>query len=791
MNSCLYETIEKSRVERLLSCIDIPDDCRKQLKQYLKKYDNKKKGFFVEYETHGLMLGRKYAKNSLSLQNFNKTIRETLVHDTHTDLDIQNCHFVLLNQYCEKNNFKCPCLDEFVNNRDYKIQEIINLYSTTRKIAKDLFITMLYGGNINNYCLDYGFDVTKNFPDWVNELNTELIKITDIVCSINPDIFEGVKKLRKKNYVNKKASCLSYVLQIIEDKIVTNVCVKLKQLNLPVDTLCFDGVLVNSKNITNDILEELQSYCFETTGYKVSWSIKPMENHYQIIEKQYDFSNYDFKCLDEYSQLYCSTLISNIPAEQYALRKAYIEHFLCKVQQPEPLYIFQNGIHKKPDIHQPRGVQTLLKPIMSGFITPAGEIPFYDKWSVDVNHRLYRTMDFLPYNNDRPINDPNIFNIFEGFNPDIYGETLDKQTMMDRVAPYLKVVKELCGGEDKNADYFNRFIAQIFQDPSHKVPICIVIKGKQGVGKNVILDAIGNMLNPSHYITSSKPNDFFGEHAEGYYKKLLVNLNEAEGKDTFDFEGKIKSFISEDRIMINPKNVRPYEVNNLARTIITTNKQNPIPIDVKSKDRRYVVFQSTDHYLGDRYKNGKFWKVFYNNLRKPETMTALYQYFMSFDLSTYAWINKRPVTQAYKDMCSLYSPIEALFFEEFYCLEQWKEVLENGYSYEKNDDIKINTTTLFEMYEKFCRKNRFLKDDTKATSIRSFISKINGLELPVHRINMRTSNGWLFCPEEIYKFIENKRWINSWKTDIFDGSGSDGEDDDNGEDICEEELLLM
>ena len=772
MITAFHEKIDRSRVEQLINCPDINDDCRKQLKSYLKKYDRSVKGFRVEYENCGLMIGRKYAKNSLSLQNFKKCIRETLVYDTHTDLDIVNCHFVLLSQYCDKNNVKCPCLDDYVNNQDCKIQEIIKLYSTTRSIAKKLFIRLLYGGDINKYCLEVGFDINIPLPLWVHELNDELVKVTDYVCSINQDILLGVKKLRKKEYTNKKASCVSYVLQVIEDNIIINACVKLKQLSLNVNTLCFDGVLVHGTNITNDVIEELQSYCFETTGYKVKWSVKKMEKHYEYVEEEYDFSEYDFKSLDEYCQRYCSTLVSDVPAEQYAKRKAYIEHFLCKVQQPEPLYIFQNGVHKRPCILQAKQVQLLLKPIVSGFTNISMEIPFYDKWAVDINHRLYRTMDFMPFNNENPINDPNIFNVFEGFNPDIYGETLEEEIRIKKITPYLDLVRELCGGDDKHADYFNRFIAQIFQDPAHKVPTCIILKGKQGVGKNIILDAIGNMLNKSHYITSSKPNDFFGEHAEGYYRKLLVNLNEAEGKDTFDFEGKIKSFISEDTIMINPKNVRPTEISNHARTIITTNKQNPIPIDVKSKDRRYCVFQSTDEYLK---KSRKFWSLLYNHLRKPEVMSALYQHFMSFDLSNYDWIKKRPVTQAYKDMCSLYSPVEALFFEEFYCLEQWKEVLED--EYEKNDYIKINTTILFEMYEKFCKKNRFLKDDTKATSIRSFVNKLVGLELPMTRGKSMGVVVWSFVPEKVYEFIEEKRWINSWKEEVVDEI--DGEDDED------------
>lgn len=88
------------------------------------------------------------------------------------------------------------------------------------------------------------------------------------------------------------------------------------------------------------------------------------------------------------------------------------------------------------------------------------------------------------------------------------------------------------------------------------MPICFIIKGSQGTGKNVFLDCIGNLINSDYYITSSNPKDFFGDYAEGFYRKLLVNINEVELKDTFDFEGKIKSFITEDTITLNAKFLR-------------------------------------------------------------------------------------------------------------------------------------------------------------------------------------------------------------------------------------------
>ena len=94
------------------------------------------------------------------------------------------------------------------------------------------------------------------------------------------------------------------------------------------------------------------------------------------------------------------------------------------------MFILQNGIYKTADFLCPQAYSNFLKAVKSGYKTSAGtNIPFYDRWSTDVNHRIYRTYDFIPYNVDKP-NDKSIFNVFQGFNDDIYGETMDKPTIL-------------------------------------------------------------------------------------------------------------------------------------------------------------------------------------------------------------------------------------------------------------------------------------------------------------------------------------------------------------------------
>lgn len=763
MTQQLYEHVSKHLVQRMMAHNDIDSDVKKQLKSYLKNYDSKNKGFKVEYEHKGLGIGRLYAKGSLSLQNFKRIIRETLVHDTHTDIDIVNCHLVLLSQYCKKNGLMCECVNDYVDNRPTRLQEIINLYKVSRKVAKDMILVMMYGGVLNNYCADNGFDINTPLPQWVENLNKEMKLLAERISNNEANTMTAVKKLKKKEYLNKETSCLSYVLQVIENDIISKASVKLKQLGIEVDTLCFDGVLVLGMHNDPNLLEELSSHCFEMTGYKVEFSYKPMESHYELTEEAYDFTGYDYKYLEEYNQVYCGTLSGPSPEAEYQLRKGYIEKFLCKVQQPEPMYMFQNGRHKKVEPMNASQTTLLLKPIQ---ISNEGEedgppISFYVKWASDLNHRLYRTMDFIPFNINNPIDDPNIFNVFEGFNPDIYGPTQDAGTIIKIITPYLELCEALCGGDDEHAMYFHKFIAQIFQDPSNKPGVSIIFKGKQGTGKNMVLDAIGNMLNNAHYISSSRPNDFFGEHAEGFYRKLLVNLNEAEGKDTFDFEGKIKSFITDPKMTINPKNVRPTEVSNHARSVITTNKPNPIPIDVRSKDRRFVVYQTIDKYLK---KNKVFWTALYKHFRTKEFTSSLYQWFMSMDLTDFDWSKERPITKAYREMCNLYCPVEALFFEEYVDKSMWKEH-EDFETKSSTDEITVPKSELFTQYEQFCKRNRFLKDDTKATSSRTFGSRIIELELPTSRIKYCGIDSIRFVPQEVYDHCDSRRWINAHRID--------------------------
>jgi len=490
----------------------------------------------------------------------------------------------------------------------------------------------------------------------------------------------------------------------------------------------------------------------------------------KLIEQKEEADNYEFDNtkLDRFNTNYFMTLGS------YELKKKYFEKFVCKVLRPEPVYIYcETETNMSNDLciySQNKIIETFKHLNFIDYVEKGDNIvevkkSFIMEWIEDEHLLEYNKLDFVPYNENKPIKDKDrIFNTFRGFNP-LRKTKYDATKKEALLKPFKDLWLQLCGGEQKNFDYFYKFIAQMFQEPNKRIPVAFIIKGKQGTGKNVGLEAIGNVLGRNHYKSSCNPKDFFGDYAEGFVNQLLVNMNECEGKDTFDFEGKIKGFISEDQITLNQKYLRPIPIANLARTIIYTNKANPIPIDVRSKDRRFVVYQTTDYFLDKKYGT-LFWTKLISHFNRPDFIACLYDDLMSQDISKMDWKGSRPITQAYMDMCKLYVPVEVLFFED-YCINHkiQPQFLSSNVYIDKIECVETGTE-LYKLFNEFCSKYKFNR--TGERNIKSFYSRIIELELPFKMTIPQNIKTYHFNTHELLTFFKEKAWIDRSDDDVID-----------------------
>ena len=475
-------------------------------------------------------------------------------------------------------------------------------------------------------------------------------------------------------------------------------------------------------------------------------------NIYELPESNEEFDT-------EIMKLFNVDYMNNIKND-YQKQKKYFELFVCKVLRPSVQFVYiesdKKDIGKDLCFYTENDIIKAFKHIQTE--TEDKTQQFINVWLIDPKLRCYNSVEFIPFNSKNQIGtNKHFFNLFQGYNK-LISSDYNKENTDKILKPFMDLGLELCGGNQEHFNYFLKWLAHIIQKPNEKIAVAVIIKGKQGTGKNMFLDAYGNLLGKNHYISSSKPNDFFGEYAEGFYHKLLVNMNECEGKDTFDFEGKMKSFVSEDTITINPKNVRPIQISNVARLLIFTNKPNPITIDVKSKDRRYTVFQTTDKFLDAKYGT-QFWRALKEHFNRPEFISCLYDYFNTLDIEKVDWRTERPITKAYRDMCKLYSPVEALFFEEY--LNQFQQNYEIT---EKNEDWiteqKPLLKSVYDEYVRFCKSSGFTSEKSYQPNISKFHNRLTELEIPYRMIQSNGYRELRFIPNDIIKHLTMRKWIN-------------------------------
>jgi hypothetical protein len=609
-----------------------------------------------------------------------------------------------------------------------------------------------------NMFMDRGL-MTAFSKDYANWINVGFILKNTFTDDEGWELFDKFCRLAGTKYSD---------LQYIENKTVWDSWKSKDQVENPIGM----GSLI--KMLEKDHKKELKEIQKECKKHIKTTKQKQHEDTDVLIEL-------DPTKLDHFDSEYMNSFKNS-----YKNQKNYFESFISKVLRPEPQYIYIEGakdIGKTSCIFSETNITTAFKHIKTNKTVgdETKECSFTKLWLNDGNIKCYNKLDFIPYNGFAPQQtEKTVYNLFTGYNPKIYTE-YNKEKKDIILKPFKDLGIELCGGNITHFNYFYAFLAHMIQKPNEKVPICFIFKGKQGTGKNVFLNAVGNIIGADHYISSANPKDFFGDYAEGFYHKLLVNMNECEGKDTFDFEGKIKSFITEDTITINPKNVRPTQIQNVARTIIFTNKPNPIPIDVKSIDRRFCVFKTTDKYLEKKYGRN-FWTKLVEHFNKPEFIACLYDDLNGIDFTKIDWRVERPITEAYKEMCKLYVPVLALFFENYtnrfrgsvWAVEDGKHKKMVSFTTEQNHKNK----EVYEEYVVFCKEHGFSSDKSFQTSIQKFNGFMTELEIPHIIVKSYGINEFRFTPKAIYDHLLAKKWINRGEDDdpeivIEDVAGDD------------------
>lgn len=166
-----YEKIDVNILDKLINSTLLKDNFKNpfvhyatekiQLLKYKELIRNGKA--VIKYEkSKNNPFGRSNPQHALGLFSIRREIRHTLAKNNFVDIDINNCHPVILYQLCEYNNIKCDLLKDYVFNRQKYLDLIMNHYKVDHDTAKNLFIRILYGGSFNSWATDFSITLKNS-----------------------------------------------------------------------------------------------------------------------------------------------------------------------------------------------------------------------------------------------------------------------------------------------------------------------------------------------------------------------------------------------------------------------------------------------------------------------------------------------------------------------------------------------------------------------------------------------------------------------------------------------------
>ena len=222
----LNEIVDKEKLLYIINNNNFNLEVNNLAKNYydsLDKFGRKR----VQYKQKFKHKDRYYAVGS-ALTYLKKEIRNSIMPKNTRDIDMINCHPVILSNLCQKNKVKCKILKNYVENRNM----ILDSFGDNKKEVKELFLTILNGGFKNIYSQD-----TK-VNNYLKLFETEIIKIQKHFYLRDKRFFE-----KSFNYMGKNLSRIilekeNEILQVMVNYFVS------KRVNIL--TLEYDGLKIYS-----------------------------------------------------------------------------------------------------------------------------------------------------------------------------------------------------------------------------------------------------------------------------------------------------------------------------------------------------------------------------------------------------------------------------------------------------------------------------------------------------------------------------------------------------------------
>jgi len=676
MNITLYEKVNRERLNEVLECTNLPfnGDEKSEYKisfiTKLKNYSKKKlKNGKIEitYKQPNKW-GRFYSGNGF--QGFKKDVRKYLNNENDLDIDIVNCHPVILQQLFMK--YKIDCGEQL---REYNLNrnEFINKYSLKDKLD---FIKMINNDILKN-------EIFKETHDLIYEhLLPKLIKE-------NKPVYDRIKKSQTKKGYNINGSFFSSYLQELENRILMSMYSFFNEKGFTVSSLCFDGCMVEKHELLNEkLLKEIEKRVFTDTKYKIELSFKSMKTDWKPIKcenfeievvkpysNQFSTETYDFLSIVKEEDEEGKLVVNDDKKQKFI---DYSNKYMCKFEDP-PCYGFR---FNTDDVYNMCENAVLVdNTIKEGlFLWKRSDNKLQYKRSIfEVNEKLVDNNEYNKY--QRPI----------------FKET---NRTLKEISPlyYDFLYRVICDSDNSKYNYIVNLNAKILQVGQSQQ--AVVLQGIEGCGKSSFVFTVIELNGRLYSSTVNNVSHLTKDFNAIFETKIITEVSEISGNagDFHNVANTFKDLIDNPFIRIEPKGINPYMRKTMNNFFITGNGVNSFY--VSNNNRRVAILEVKPYEKGNMQYFSKMKKEFIDNIE--EIRGYFYKYKYTHNLALI-----RPITEEELVLVELNKTPVDMFIDEM------------RLSIEQTSHDRI-LAFQFQLFLDFCKNNKY-----KDTSKKYFSAQLN------------------------------------------------------------------
>lgn len=258
-----------------------------QLIKFKDAWNKKHKCFVVAHCLAKHKWGRVSPSGSISLSIFHRPTRHGLANEFYIDLDMVNCQPTIMTEILKQHGITKRQLSTYTADPKHYRALIMEYHNCSKDVAKNLPITLLFGGTYDGWITENNIQVRSKLPMFA-ELENEMTEIINLVWVANQHIKEDVLRHDKKKWRNDdeaKRGVMGLWCQSVE-RLIQETCVKFlvdnKEFKVAEIVPCQDGIMILKELYYQGITDDLTNAVIGKFGLNVGWTVKPFDEAIDI-----------------------------------------------------------------------------------------------------------------------------------------------------------------------------------------------------------------------------------------------------------------------------------------------------------------------------------------------------------------------------------------------------------------------------------------------------------------------------------------------------------------------------